>query len=244
MKGMRFYEGKKLVSLLRNDDYAHAGGYDAIMMCMQPFLNLQNKKLLDVGCGLGKTAQIMQEMGFIISGFDIEATSIEYAKSHYNANFFTSDVIDVVQNTSDRFDIFTLYNSFYAFPDQLAALTALGKIANKDARLMLFDYTDLTGKPENNPLYHQSKTPFYPIDLLTIEATLQQAGWQLQNIIDVTTEYDKWYTQLLESLMDKKDIVIAEFGRTAFAKCLYRYAGILEAIYFDLACGAIIYANK
>ena len=69
---------------------------------------------------------------------------------------------------------------------------------------MLFDYIDLTGNSEKNPLYHKSKTPFYPINLLTIESSLQQTGWQLQNIINVAAEYDKWYTQLLENLMDKK----------------------------------------
>lgn len=69
---------------------------------------VNNKKVVDVGCGSGYGSKILKERGSIsYDGFDISKSSIKYAKSHFNdyGTFDISSITDISQVTDSSYDI-------------------------------------------------------------------------------------------------------------------------------------------
>ncbi len=73
MLSLRKITGKKLLSFLRNGDFAHAGETDATNLVMSKFRKNRSQCILDVGCGLDGTANYLQEQAWgQVFAFDIE----------------------------------------------------------------------------------------------------------------------------------------------------------------------------
>ncbi len=69
---------------------------------------VNNKKVVDVGCGSGYGSRILKESGSIsVNGFDISKSSIKYAKSHYMdyGTFDISSITDMSQVSDNSYDI-------------------------------------------------------------------------------------------------------------------------------------------
>ena len=62
--------------------------------------NVINKKILDVGCGLGHEAVILAKDNLYVTGFDINATFVNYARKYvkeqniHNINFIVRDLFN------------------------------------------------------------------------------------------------------------------------------------------------------
>jgi len=239
-KGLRWFDGKRLVASLRSGDYAHAGEEIAIIQCFDYLTKFSQQKILDAGCGQGGTAKFIQDQGWgLVTGVDIEEQSIAFAKEKYpDVHFETSEIFP-----SSTFDLIILFNAFYAFPDQLSALKALRLVAHKDTELMIFEYTDLTAG--HNPLYRDDdpKKTFQPIRLEKIEAILSETGWQKILFIPLNDEYEKWYTEFFEKIKIKKNKLIEEFGEVQYGKAFKRYSEILGAIRTKQLGGCILKAK-
>src|SRR5262249_37767539 len=129
-----------------------------------------NKKVLDVGCGLGGTAEyVKNHTSYDVYGIDIDESSIDHAKLHHpNINFFRCDVLDVNHFfNKEKFDIIYMFNVFYTLSNQKESLRQLAKIAKPEATLVIFDYT----RPKKNninlkDLNEKSINPIYLNDLL------------------------------------------------------------------------------
>ena len=151
---LRWFKGKRIVSLLRGGDYAHAGEEEAIKSALKNIPKNPNQLILDVGCGQGGTANYLQQQGWgKIVGIDIEKESIEYATKTYPCcEFHASDAAAVYKIFPNReFDIITIFNAFLVFPKQFDVLKSLRQVAKDDSTLVIFEYTDLT-LDDNNPL--------------------------------------------------------------------------------------------
>jgi len=69
---------------------------------------VNNKKVVDVGCGSGYGSKILKECGSIsYDGFDISKSSIKYAKSHFidYGTFGISSITDISQVADSSYDI-------------------------------------------------------------------------------------------------------------------------------------------
>jgi 2-polyprenyl-3-methyl-5-hydroxy-6-metoxy-1,4-benzoquinol methylase len=78
---MRHFEGKRLLSVIRGSDYAHAGEEEAINLVMSRIPKNNGRLILDVDCGLGGTAKFIQEHGWgQVTGIDIEEESMYMQK--------------------------------------------------------------------------------------------------------------------------------------------------------------------
>src|SRR6185295_13552571 len=100
---------------------------EAVLRTLAPYGPGPERAVLDVGCGRGGSAKLVQERGFgRVVGIDVEAESIARAREVYpDVEFHAGDVVDVERIVVGRFDLCYLLNSFYAFPDQAGALAAL-----------------------------------------------------------------------------------------------------------------------
>lgn len=248
MSSLRKYIGKQLVSYLRQGDFAHAGEVDAIDLVMRYFNKDMEQSILDAGCGLGGTAQYIQNQKWgTLSGFDIETEAVKYARENYpSVNFFSCDVADADQVINKSFDIICLFNSFYAFSDQHKALKVLNNLAKSGGKIALFDYSD-PYENEQNPLFRpgsENITPFIPIKLNKINLLLQNTGWAVLDTIDISSQYSKWYKQLIDNLVNNKAEILNKFNLDAFEHALNTYLKIKKSIDANALGGVIIYAQK
>lgn len=82
--------------------------------------------VLDVGCGIGIVANSIAKTGADVTGIDIEAEKIQYAKKHYradNLSFVTGDVTKALP--SINFDVIVLSNVLEHIDERVELLKTL-----------------------------------------------------------------------------------------------------------------------
>lgn len=243
---MNSYQGKEILALVRDGDFAHAGEEEAIERAMQAVPRERDQQILDAGCGRGGTAAYMQEHNWgRVTGIDAEPKSIAYARDKYpDVTFVCCDIHDVSAHVPDGFDVITLFNVLYALPAHGGALRALASRAKANARLVVFDYVDL-GRYRDAPVMDRDR-PFLPnppmkADLAQI---LNEGGWRLRSARDLTKDYARWYAALVAKIEAKCDAIERLAGRDACDHVLGLYSGLLSAIRARRLGGAVILGEK
>lgn len=233
VKTFNEFDGKQILSFIRQGDYTHAGEEEAIDLMMSTFSKDEKRRILDVACGLGGTAEYIRKHGWgVVVGFDIEEEAILYAKSTYpQVDFFVADVADVAKEIkTPDFDLICIVNSFVCFPDQSRCLKELRKLAKPSTNLVILDYTDLIEKNEN-PLTGSGKSvSFRPIKPKEIAAMLDDAGWKLVQWVTLDETFELWYKRFLELIESKKAEIDARFGKNATNFTKGKYSLIYYAL--------------
>ena len=89
---------------------------------LQPFINAlpQNAKILDVGCAVGYTVEILQQYQHVVEGIDISPEMIAHAR-HRNpqSTFVVADFLEHPYKV-ESFDGALLYAFLHLFPKQTA----------------------------------------------------------------------------------------------------------------------------
>ncbi len=241
---LRGYTGKELVAEVRGGDYSHPGEEQAIIEVMQHLPKNSNQLILDAGCGRGGTANFIQQHGWgKVCGIDIDAKAIAYAQKKHKANeFYAGDIVDTAKILAPKkFAAICMFNAFFAFPDQLKALTALRQVAADNATLAIFDYLDLS----HGKSYLLKAGNIIPLSEDTIYDLLNQSGWDSSQLTfqDITPKYDLWYREMLQRLADKKELLIAKYGEDPYQYTCNRFSEFVAGFKDKTWGGAIIYAK-
>ena len=237
---MNSFEGKRILALVRDGDYAHAGEEEAIERAFRSTPKNSEQWLLDVGCGRGGSAEYLRRRGWgRVEGIDRDAESIEYARATYpEIGFHVCDVIDIARTVTRTFDVIYMLNAFYAFDRQREALAELRKVAKPSAQLVIFDYT-VGANAGNTP------NPMMPhaIRLSEIAAMLRDAGWAPGAVEDLNAEYTRWYAEFVERIQLKRDEIEKIGGADWYNFVLSMYSGLQAVIARGGLGGAIIHAR-
>ena len=99
-------------------------------------LSLRNKKLLDIGCGLGGTTVSFAEHGCNCVGIDINERSIKFAaefakKRNVTINFFKEDICNPKILKENEFDIAILMDVIEHVYDPKRALANIFRLLNE-----------------------------------------------------------------------------------------------------------------
>ncbi|MFZ0566169.1 MAG: class I SAM-dependent methyltransferase [Chlamydiales bacterium] len=219
------YDKKFLLSFIREGDYAHAGEEEAIELVMSHFPKDGNRKILDVACGLGGTAHYIQKHGWgLVTGFDIDNESIQYATSKYPCEiFFVADVSNISNRIeSPDFDLIYIMNAFYCFTDQLQCLKELRKLAKPSTKLVIFEYTDL--KEKNNSLSDRKEDVYFkPIRPSEIDILVSEADWETIMYIPLNSTFKNWYKNFLDRVDLKRHLIEERFGKNTTTCILEKY---------------------
>ncbi|HKM99142.1 MAG TPA: methyltransferase domain-containing protein [Candidatus Binataceae bacterium] len=242
LRQMNSFDGKRLLALVREGDYAHAGEEEAIEKVFSAVPKRPDQSMLDVGCGRGGTANYLRrERWGRVAGIDLDHDSIEYARAHYpDMQFDACDVSDVPRILARRFDVIYMLNAFYAFDAQRDALVALRQVAADGARLLIFDYLDRGGFAADHLVVNGAAIVPHPVDLSRTPGDLEEAGWKLISTERLNNEYRQWYADLVRRIELKRAEIIALGGEDAFAYMLAVYGGMLEKIQRGLLGGALL----
>jgi len=242
---------KLLLAHIRNGRYAHAGEEEAIDLTMTLIKKNPQHTLLDVGCGLGGTANYIEPQGFgKVIGIDVDKEVLEQAKTFYpNIPFYLCDANALYTFFKDqKFNVFYSFNAFFCFKDQTNCLKQFSEVAEKNAELLIFDYSSpklFLGKSPFIDEKSESRSAllFSPIELSTIETTLNQTQWQLMNIINLNDKYKLWYRSLISKMKSEKLELIERFGKTTFDDLYTGYMRLMELLDKGIVGGSIIHAK-
>jgi ubiquinone/menaquinone biosynthesis C-methylase UbiE len=238
---MNSFEGKRILALIRDGDYAHAGEEEAIERSFRSVRKNAGSWILDVGCGRGGSTDYLRRNGWgDVEGIDRDAESIQYARVTYpEVGFHVCDVLDVPRTVSQTFDIIYMLNAFYAFDRQREALAALRKVAKSGAQLVIFDYT--VG-PQSPGAQAPALVP-HAIQLSEIGEMLREAEWQPGAIEDLNAEYARWYATFVERIKIKR-AEIEKIGGVAWYNFVSSmYSGLHGVIVGGGLGGAIVHAR-
>jgi len=235
IKRMNSALGKKIISLLRNGDYAHPGAEEAIDMVFKNIPKQANRSLLDVGCGLGGTADYLQKKGYgKVTGVEIDKGILALAKNKYpELNLILADINEVDKILNIKFDLIYHFCSFYAFPDQLKVLKTLRKVAHDKTELIIFDYA-VSGSCRKN-----TKVIPHPLDLKKIDNMFEISRWEKLECNDISGYYKKEYADFVSKIKEKRNEIIRlsdkesyEYVKSSYEKIYGEYCtnGLLAVI--------------
>jgi ubiquinone/menaquinone biosynthesis C-methylase UbiE len=231
--------GKRILSLIREGDYAHPGEEKAIDLVFRDISKSKDRAILDVGCGLCGTAMYLQNHGYgQITGIDLNPETIPIVNKKYpEFNIIQADVNKVSEVFEEKFDMIYLFNSFYAFPDHSQAIEALRKVAQINTDLIIFDYAD-AGKYKAESLEIPN-----PLKLDKIETILTKNSWRLTELKDISDLYTTWYTEFCHKVESKKAKIVKLADEVVYDYVLEQYSRMLELYQKDILRGVILRAK-
>lgn len=242
---MNSFEGKRILALIRDGDYAHAGEEEAIERALRSVPKSSDNWTLDVGCGRGGSAEYLRRQGWgNLVGIDRDSESIEYAKATYpSCEFHTCDVLEVPKTVGREFDVIYMLNAFYAFANQRDALAALRKVAKPGAPLVIFDYAISERSSEGELSVGGQVFIPHPIRLSGIGDMLREAAWEPGVVEDLSGNYARWYSVLVERIRHKRDEIEEIGGADWYSFVLSMYSGLRDVIASGTLGGAIVHAT-
>jgi SAM-dependent methyltransferase len=216
---MNSAEGKSILALVRDGSYAHAGEEESIESVFSSVPKDSGRTLLDAGWGT-------------VSGFDIDSRTIELARQRHPAlDFVESDVGSVGRIWQAEFDLIYSFNAFYAFPDSRLALENLAVVARPNAQYLIFDYTDPFRRYAASPFARREDASFWhPIHSEDFSALAISTGWRLESSSDMTSDYHRWYGDLLRRIEVRSEAIVFRFGQTWYDFVLAFYTSLYQAI--------------
>ncbi len=104
--------------------------------------DLNNKKILDIGCGGGLLTEVMAIESAHVTGLDMSEQLIEVARNHaYTSQLDINYCIDSIENfasdTDQRFDIITCMEMLEHVPDPCSVVNAAKKLLHTNGHIFL-----------------------------------------------------------------------------------------------------------
>ena len=243
---MNSYLGQRILSLVRDGDYARAGEEEAIDLSMSGVEKDTRRVILDAGCGRGGTAAYLHGNGWgRVVGIDIEAESIRAAMKNYpSVEFLVCDVGDADQRVNEHPDVVCMFNAYYCFQDQHGALGAPSRLAHADTRMIIFDHVDRGGY-QDEPLMDAGE-PFLPnpLRLCEVGEYLTSTGWRAPEIREIHDAYIGWYARLVERIEGAREQITDTAGQQGYDHVLGLYRGLLDAALSKTLGAAIITTTR
>jgi len=142
----------------------------------------KNLSLLDVGCGTGKTLQLLQNYGNA-QGIDIAEQAIAFCKKR-GFTITKSDVMNI-QFSENTFDVVTALGVFYhkAVTDDVHGFKEIHRILKPGGKFIIFDCATKSLFGKHDIAFHGSRR----YSKKELKAKLQQAGFIIEKITYVNT---------------------------------------------------------
>jgi 2-polyprenyl-3-methyl-5-hydroxy-6-metoxy-1,4-benzoquinol methylase len=242
-------QSRLLLKKLRGGDYAHIGGVaivDMIFATISTFNPaVKTAKILDVGSGLGGTAQYLYQKGFTdIYGIDIDEDAVRHASKEYpNISFKAVDVLEVDTTfTANNFNLLYLFNVIYAIENKEELFKKLVKICAPQGILVILDFVEAprTGLHIKD-LTNQSMRF---VKIQTLRKLLKKAGWKILKEEDFSSESIDWYKKDIETLRTIKNKLLKEFSQASVVKAEKIFSSIVNSLQHQTLSSVVIYAQK
>lgn len=238
--------GKRVLALVRGDDYAHPGEEEANGLLFAGLVPDRRRRVLDAGCGGAGTAAWARQRGLgAVTGIEIDPATAELGRRrHPDVTIVQGDLQRASRIVDGPFDLMYAMTAVYAVPDQDAVFRELALLAAAGAELRLLEYADPHGHFAAATGDSATLAWWRPLVPLRLPETLAAAGWSSVCVRDLHPEFIAWYTQLCARIHDKRDRIRREFGDDWYAFVAAEYAGILELVRERALGGVLVRAKR
>ncbi len=169
----------------------------------------RNANVVDVGCGLGGTVQLLAAQGHRVVGLDPCAPSLAYARARatsQNAQFFPGDLAAFVARARGaRFDALFLTEVLAQFTDLPAAFAQCRALLRPGGLALVHEIVREAGS-------NASPERFHPRGAM--RAAADAAGFDLVEIRDATNRTAPTLSRLLRALGERREELLAFFAPT------------------------------
>ena len=109
---------------------------------VKQFVDLNGKKVLDVGCGGGVFSEAMAKSGAEVTAIDLAEDALEVAKLHLlesglEVNYVCQSVEEFAKDNEETFDVIVCMEMLEHVPDPQSIVDSLSKILKPDGFLFL-----------------------------------------------------------------------------------------------------------
>ena len=238
--------GKRLLALIRGEDYAHPGEEAAIELVFAGVQPDPGRRVLDAGCGGGGTAAWVQRRGLgAVTGIEIDVQTAALARErHPEVSVVEGDLQRARQVLAGPFDLIYSMTAVYAAPDQTAVFRELRALATPGGQLRLLEYADPHGLFAPATAGNPSWGWWHPLRLLELPDLLAAAGWTSVVVRDLHPEFVHWYRDLSARIAAQRHAITVEFGTDWYEFVAREYAGILEMVRAGVLGGALVRAQR
>jgi SAM-dependent methyltransferase len=224
--------GKRLLSVIRESDYAHPGEEEANRLLFAGLSPDPGRRVLDAGCGSGGTAAWVQAQGLgIVTGLEVDADTARLARErHPDVTIVEGDVQRAPEALAGPYDLAYAMTAFYAVPDKAAAFSQLAALAAPAGELRLLEYADPDGRFSEAPSSRTSFDWWQPLRPAELPALLVAAGWRLNELRDLTPQFVRWYDDLCRRIDDRREAIVEGFGSEWYDFVAAEYAALLSLV--------------
>ena len=222
MSTMNSFENKSFLARIREGDFAHPGEEEAIDLVLSHVKPEPREMVLDAGCGLGATADVIgKKTGAVVVGVDLDADATHYANARYqDAQFIPGDIAKLGGMALPKMDVIYAFNSLYACDDLDACFAAFAAVANPRARIGVFDYIayDAAALAKSGCLPHSVHT------MTEMRRVPERHGWTCAGIANLDLPYAAWYRGLLARMDENREALTATRSPAFFDEVRRKYA--------------------
>jgi SAM-dependent methyltransferase len=244
-RSMSSLTGKRILSLVRDGDFAHPGEADAVALVLEGLPRDRSRRVLDLGCGLGGTAALIAEGGYgHVSGVDVDPETIAYARLTYpEQSFYCVSASEMSSVVGGPFDAIVMFNSLYGFPDQEQALRECRALAHAGTEMRIFEYSTPSWTAQAREFCARYARGYWrPIVLDEADACFERNGWRITSRRDLTHEYRVWYRGFRSTIEARRERIVAASDEHWYRYACQRYDELLVAIEEGTIGGAILCA--
>lgn len=204
-----------LLCSVMQGDCGHVGGIDSLMMLLNKAIeispNIINGNSLDVGSGTGKDANLLYQNGFSkMWGMDIDEASVKSAQEQYPGVIFKNGdalkINDLFEE--DFFDFVYLLNTASDIKDKPELFQKLKVICKPGSLIAILDFSSKETSHSSSK-HDLTASPFHPINVEQLSLFLKIIGFEIIEIIDVTSDFESWYSSALSEITNRKNLSLA-----------------------------------
>lgn len=184
-----------LLELVWGDGFLAPGGRESVLRCVDG-VDLDGRKVLDIGCGLGGADLVLaKESGAIMTGVDVEPGLIERARRNASAAGVAIDYRTVEPGPLDfedeSFDHVFTHAAIIHVPDKAAMFSEIHRVLRPGGWLLAYDWLKGTSPYSDDMLrWFELEGLTYAMDHLdNYLAMLRATGFEEVSGVDVNAEY-------------------------------------------------------
>lgn len=149
-------------------------------------INTNAKKVLDVACGTGTLSLALAKKGFEVTGVDLSADMLRYArkkaKGNKNITFLQKDAssLDFPEN---HFDASTISLAIHDMPEKTAieVLKEIRRVTKKEGQIVIVDYNTPPNPVVNQALKHFESNYYGNYIQKGLKYFIERAGLKLKS---------------------------------------------------------------
>lgn len=133
----------------------------------------RGKQALVIGCGLGDDCEVLSQVGFTVTAFDVSSTAITWCRQRFPAsevNYQVADLLDLPLNWRHQFDLVVEVRTIQSLPIEIRdqVLEAIAALIKPEGLLFLVTNFREENQPRSGPPWAMSESELQRLETFNL----------------------------------------------------------------------------